>query len=467
MLRDPNVLLSLGLLLPLACGDAADPSAEATDAATGTTGEGTTEASDDADTTAAAEDPLYTYWRDAKPVIDDRCGGCHRPGDIAPFSLRTYDEVRAVAAALPASLQSGTMPPWPPADGCQDYQHSRALSPEQAELLLAWLDEGALEGDPADAPELPPVVDEWEPTTTLQMTEPYVPTVEPDEYRCFLMPWTEAAQRYITGLRVVPGNRSIVHHVIVFNAAPDAVTEFVAKDEAEPGPGYECFGGAGGPASWVGSWVPGTSNDMLPEGTGIAVEPGSMMIMQVHYNTQSSAPASDQTRVELVLAPEVERPSLVLPFTNPGWVTGSDPMLIPAGDPAVTYAHDLPADALLLRQRLAAVGVGPGDDFLVHAMGLHMHTLGTAGSVAVVRDGGAEDCLLRIDDWDFSWQGGYTLREPLRVSPDDALRISCTWDNGAANQPVIDGQVLEPRDVQWGEGTTDEMCLGVMYVSAE
>jgi hypothetical protein len=74
--------------------------------------------------------------------------------------------------------------------------------------------------------------------------------------------------------------------------------------------------------------------------------------------------------------------------------------------------------------------------------------------------------VLRIDEWNFDWQGGYTLREPLRVGPDDTLRISCTWDNSAENQPVVDGAVLEPQDVVWGEGTTDEMCLSVMYVTA-
>jgi hypothetical protein len=121
----------------------------------------------------------------------------------------------------------------------------------------------------------------------------------------------------------------------------------------------------------------------------------------------------------------------------------------------------------VLRQILAGAEIGAGEPFIVHSAGLHMHYLGTAGSLAVARDGGGEDCMLRIDEWDFDWQGGYTLTEPLRVTPADTLRISCTWDNSAENQPVVGGAVIEPQDVQWGEGTTDEMCLGVLYVTGE
>lgn len=469
MRRDPSVLLLCSLLLPLACGDEPGTHSDATDTGTSSTSDGSpgSEDADSTGTTTAADEPLYTYWRDAKAVLDTKCGGCHRPGDIAPFSLQTYDEVKAVAAALPGSLQVGAMPPWPPADDCQEYEHSRALTPQQAELLLAWLDDGAPEGDPADAPPPEPDPDPWTPTMSLQMAEPFTPTTEPDEYRCFLVPWTEPETTYITGVRVVPGNRSIVHHVIMFNAAPDAVAEFQAMDDAEPGPGYECFGGSGGPASWVGSWAPGTTDATLPEGTGIRIEPGSMMILQLHYNTQSNEPASDQTQVELSLAAAVERPAITLPFTNFQWVTGGEPMLIPAGDPSVTHAFEVPTSNPLLRQRLSAAGIGADDGFLVHAAGLHMHTLGTSGSLGVGRNGSAEDCMLRIDEWDFGWQGGYTLREPMRVDPQDSLRISCTWDNSAENQPVVDGEVAQPRDVEWGEGTFDEMCLGVLYVSAE
>ena len=156
----------------------------------------------------------------------------------------------------------------------------------------------------------------------------------------------------------------------------------------------------------------------------------------------------------------------MLPFTNFNWVTGMEPMTIPAGDPEVTHTYDLPMSHPLLRGRLADVGIEADAPFVVHDLGLHMHYLGTSGTLSVARDGVDEECMLHIPRWDFNWQGGYQFQEPMRVYPGDSLRLSCTWDNSEANQPVIDGQVAAPHDVQWGEGTTDEMCLGVLYLTA-
>ncbi|MCA9709739.1 MAG: monooxygenase [Myxococcales bacterium] len=459
----------MGLLLPAACADqAAEPDLDAGDASTGDA------SSSGSDAAAEPEGPVatYTYWRDAKAILDAKCGGCHQPDDIAPFPLTTYEQVRAVAAVLPASLEAETMPPWPPADGCQEYAHARSLDEADKALLLTWLDEGAPEGDPADAPApepepgAEPQPEPWSPTMTVEMPEPYSPVTAPDDYRCFLVPWTQAETSYVTGYRVVPGNRSIVHHVIMFNADASVVPQLQAMDDADPGPGYACFGGTGTAASWVGSWAPGGGVAELPPDTGIRIEPGSMMVVQMHYNTLASDPAPDQTAIELTVAEQVERPALTIPFANFEWITGADPMLIPAGDPQVTHEYAFPVGNPLFRQRLSDVGVMAGEPFVVHSAGLHMHYLGTAGTLSVVRGGGGEDCLLDIEDWDFGWQGGYTLREPLRVDADDQLRISCTWDNSAGNQPTIGGEVLTPHDVEWGEGTTDEMCLGVIYVSA-
>ncbi len=468
MLRAPLRLLLAGLLLPTACGDEATAPlpADATDSGDGADST-TTDGGTDDDAAVGEPEPTFTYWRDAKAILDAKCGSCHQPDDIAPFPLQTYADVAAVAAILPSSLMAESMPPWPPGDDCRPYAHDRSLDDDALDVLLTWLDEGAPEGDPADAPPPsgePPAAP-WSPSAVVEMPEPYTPVAEPDDYRCFLVPWGETDPTYITGYQVVPGNRSVVHHVIVFNAEAEIVPELEAMDAAEPGPGYTCFGGAGVPANWVGSWVPGSDVSRLPEDTGIRIEPGSMMIVQMHYNTLSSGSAEDQTRVEFETRDQVARPGLTVPFTKLQWVTGTEPMHIPAGDPVVTHSYDLPA--LLLKQRLDNLGLGVGDSFLVHNVGLHMHYLGTAGRLSVVRDDDQEDCMLDIDRWDFGWQGGYTLRDPMRIDGGDRLRISCTWDNSADNQPVVDGDILPPQDVEWGEGTTDEMCLGVMYVTAE
>jgi len=466
MLRSRLVPTLPCLVLMTACGgsDPDDPSASEMD---GTTATETDSADSGEGSSGAAEDSPLTYWRDTKAIIDAKCGSCHRPDDIAPFSLQTHAEVAAVAAILPASIETETMPPWPPSASCRGYSHSRALDEDDRETLLAWLEDGAPEGDPEDAP--PPVDDgpsAWQSDLSLEISEPYTPTMEPDDYRCFLVPWPEAETTYITGYQVVPGNREVVHHVIMFNVDAETAPELQAMDDAEPGPGYTCFGGVGARASWIGSWVPGTEAGALPEGTGMEIEPGSMMVIQMHYNTLSSEPAADQTRVDVQTSATVQRAAAALPLLNPGWLTGSDPMLIPANEAEVTYSHDISASSPLVRLQLAQLGLEADDPFVIHAAGLHMHYLGTAGSLSVVRQSGAEDCVVDIPAWDFNWQGGYTLEQSLRVEADDTLRLSCTWDNSEGNQPVIGGEILPSKDVEWGEGTTDEMCLGVAYVSA-
>jgi hypothetical protein len=106
-----------------------------------------------------------------------------------------------------------------------------------------------------------------------------------------------------------------------------------------------------------------------------------------------------------------------------------------------------------------------GGAFDVYSAGLHMHTLGTRATASIVRAGGARECLLQIDDWNFHWQGNYGLRQPVRFNPGDKLRVECHFDNSPTNQPLVGGQPRVPADVYWGEGTGDEMCLGIFYLA--
>jgi hypothetical protein len=428
----------------------------------------------------AGEDPreaTYTWHRDVAPVIAEACAGCHVEGDIAPFALTSYAEVSALAAVLAPSIEARSMPPWPPAAGCNDYQHDRSLTEEQRATLLTWLDEGAPEGDPAEAAPLPEPDDAWVPDVTAAMPEPYVPAIEPDDYRCFLLEPGDLADldgtRYVTGFEVFPGERAVVHHVIAYIVDAEQVAAFEALDAGDPGPGYTCFGGpngmqgsgSGSGARWLGSWVPGSTPWAAPEGSGIAIDPGVRLVVQMHYNTSSSAPVADRTSLGLRLADSVEHPGMMFPLTDIGWVTGSSPMTIPAGEPAVVHSTTIERDGPLLSLLLGRLGVGASETVAISSAGLHMHTLGHKARLAVRHADASESCLLELDEYDFAWQGGYGLREAVELGPDDALELSCEWDNSAENQPVVDGVVGDPRDVAWGEGTFDEMCLGVVYVS--
>jgi hypothetical protein len=246
--------------------------------------------------------------------------------------------------------------------------------------------------------------------------------------------------------------------VIAFAIPPADVPAYQALDDADPDPGYLCYGGPGGDAMegggripWLGAWVPGGDGGEFPAGTGLKIAPGSMIAVQMHYHTYPGA-APDQSKVQLRTAPSVERQAVVMPFTNYKWVIGEQPMLIPAGEPDAT--HSFEADVTNYLPILFPDGpFAGGDSFVIHAAGLHMHTLGTSARLSVVRD--QPECLLDIPRWDFGWQGQYQVVDPVTVRPGDKVRIECHWDNSGP----------DAKDTLWGEGTGDEMCLGVMYIT--
>lgn len=412
-----------------------------------------------------------TWHKDVGPLVQRKCGGCHVEGGIAPFALQTYADAAAHRDELRASVESRHMPPWPPSDDCAQYQDDRSLSTEQVALLTGWVDAGAPEGDPADAPPAPPV-----PTTglsrvdaTLTMPVEYTPQKSPDDYRCFLIDWPYTDTRYVTGFRANPGNQAIVHHVIAYLASPSQVAAAQANDDAEEGPGYTCFGGPGlegGRVAWLGSWAPGSAGSDYPAKTGLRVAPGSKVVLQVHYNTSHAAdhdhPAPvavdvdpvdpDRTSVALKVDTSVEKVAFVQPWTNPDWVNNKT-MDIPAGKADV--AHGWAFDPTKVAASLTG-GLYKNDQPLtVHSVGLHMHTRGTSTRLEIQRRSGARECLLDIPHWDFHWQGGYSLAQPRVLNPGDSLRLECHWDNSAPGAAAAN----------WGEGTGDEMCLGIFYMT--
>jgi len=415
-----------------------------------------------------------TYYGSAKAILDANCVSCHQPGDIAPFRLDTYEAASSIHKSVIWSVETKTMPPWPPSNDCTEYQHNRSLPDEELATLRAWSDGGALEGDPSEEPA--PADDdggELRVDLTLQMTEAYVPQTSPDDYRCVLVDWPEAQNKFVTGFQVLPDRRDMVHHVIAYVASPDAAGAYRSLDEGEAGVGYSCYGGPGGSngglgssVRWLASWAPGGGARPFPEGTGIEVEPGSLLILQMHYNTLTVEPALDQSSIEFQLDTAVERPALVLPFTNIQWVLGTEPMHIPAGVADVSHETHRDLSNWALSYIASSIGLSDGDDFTVHSVGGHMHQLGTRISTWVERSDGSSECLLDIPDWDFSWQGSYELAKPVTIRPGDETWLECHWDNTEENQAIVDGEAVTPADVGWGDGTSDEMCLGVYYITA-
>lgn len=411
-----------------------------------------------------------SYYRDVKPIIDSNCVGCHTDGGIGPFVLTSYAAVKAETGKIATEVHERRMPPWPPALDCTDYHDSRALSETEISTILDWIHDGAPEGKPSDAVakiEQHQVLT-FTPDLSLEMVEPYSAQLSPDDYRCFLISWPEVTNKYVTGFNVIPGDPSVVHHVIAFTSTPEDAAAYQALDDGEAGPGYTCFSGSGLGAFdggfGLGGWAPGYSARMFPENTGVLMRPGSLIVLQVHYNTLEHSPVPDQTRIEMTLADTVLKEGFNMPFVNPFWLAGA--MHIPANqgnvarnmiaDPT-TYVEDFFPDSPLHN----------GVPLVFYSANLHMHLLGKSARTHIVRQDASTDCMLNIEDWDFHWQSDYFFDTPKVVNPGDQIYLECVWDNTVGNQPEINGVPQVPKDTWWGEGTTDEMCLGIYYVTEQ
>lgn len=414
------------------------------------------EAPPETTTGATSGDDAPTYFRDIKPIVDAKCAVCHRAGAVAPFDFTAYDQLYALREAVLNEVSQGTMPPWPPAGGCTEYLGDRSLEAAQIDLLTAWVDTGAAKGDPADeGPPLDtgPVYDLSRIDHVLAMASPYVPGPQPDDYRCFVIEWPESDTAFVTGLRFHAGEPRLVHHGIVYVAGPEHAGAIAALQADDAEPGYECFGGPAVPAGWLGVWVPGTVGGDFPADTGVRVEPGSSVVLQIHYAANPEA-LPDLTSVEVSTEPHVEHEAWIQPWMDPTWLQ-PEGLTIPAGEPEVLASAALDPVFFL----------GGGEPLTMHTVGLHMHLLGRRGRLDLVRADGTQECLLDIPRWDFAWQGAYALAAPRVLELGDRLRIECEWDNSPENQPVIDGELQAPEDTVWGEGTRDEMCLGAFYLT--
>jgi hypothetical protein len=429
--------------------------------------------SEDSTPAPVEQDSALTYYRDAKVILEKSCVGCHSEGGVAPFALDDYADVKTHAASVAAAVESGTMPPWKPDASCNSYQGDLSLAADDRETLLSWIAAGSVEGKVADYVAPGQAEDPFRADVSLMLPEPYMPLGSPDDYRCFIVPWTEQSAKFITGFNVEPDVVAQVHHVLLFRADPQALAAFQAMDDNDPGPGYTCFGGpvvggaqAGAMPMNLGGWVPGARGNSFPKDVGIRIEPGSAIVVQMHYNTSHSTPSADQSGFSFSLADSVKRPALSRLITDPRWLEPGG-MVIPAGEASVHHRAELDLGRFLQFLGASEIGLAAGDPYVIHRVTMHMHELGTRGRVALAR-AGEESCLLDIPEWDFHWQGAYTLAQPVAAQANDKLVLECWWDNSPANQAGHHGgEAHEPIDVEWGEGTRDEMCLTGVLVTAE
>ncbi|MFD1370287.1 monooxygenase [Actinoplanes sichuanensis] len=332
----------------------------------------------------------------------------------------------------------------------------------------------------------------------LRMAQAYTPTPPEgggtDEYRCQIIDPQLSKAAFLTGTQFIPENVAIAHHAIVYAIPPGGAAETREQDTKTPGLGWQCFGGTGvkgaeveeGEAAWVDTWAPGATETLLNQDAGFKLEPGSLLVLQIHYNllaTDGKPAGPDRSAVRLRLTDgtpktrELETLSVDAPTDLPCAADESGPLCDRAASVAdVTKRFGDDVGGMGDRQ-VEECGRGtpkPGPvqtcdheveaPMTVYAGFAHMHMLGRALKVELNPGTPKAEVLLDVPQFDFDDQRLTPLAKPKEIGPGDVLRVTCTHDAGLRKQ-VPQLKKLPPRYVVWGDGTSDEMCIGIMTVS--
>jgi hypothetical protein len=400
---------------------------------------------------AAPTAGVPTFTKDVAPILYKNCVGCHRPGEIAPMSLLTYEEARPWAKAIRDEVSDGTMPPWHADAPHGTFLNERHLSDAEKDTIRKWANGGSPKGDPRDMPPPPAFADGWSvgtPDVVLEMAEPYsLPAEGTIQYEYFYIPTNFTEPKWVRSIEVRPGNREVVHHVLVYyRAAPDMERANVFRPNRETArmppertPGIRNSPPKQGlpPRRLLATYAPGTAFQVAPQGTAFRLEAGGIIELQMHYTTKGET-TTDRTKVGLIFAKESGLTEL-----RPGqFINGT--FTLPAG------AADVSVDAdVEFLQDATVWGVFP-----------HTHLRGKKWEYKMTLPDGTTKTILSVPNYDFNWQTYYMFKEPLKV-PKGAKIVATAWyDNSAANKANPDPK----SDVKWGDQTWEEMqYTGILF----
>ncbi len=357
-----------------------------------------------------------TFTKDVAPIFFKSCAECHRAGEIAPFSVLSYKDVRPWAKSIREKVASREMPPWHADPNHGEWLNDRRLTQAEIETIVAWVDGGAKEGDPKDLPPAPKFTDGWaigQPDETFSIPEQSVPATGVVPYKYLVVPTNLKEDRWVTAAEIRSTGRSVVHHVIVF-----------VQDPNKP---------ASADGNLLAGVAPGEQPARYRPGLAKKIPAGARLIFQMHYTPNGEA-TKDVTTIGLKYAKEppqhqvLTRPVLNMSFT------------IPAGDPnyEVKSSYTFKEDARL-------VSLMP-----------HMHLRGKDFEIKAIFPDGTSKILLKVPRYDFSWQTYYVPKEPVAVPKGTKIECLAHFDNSPGNKYNPD----PTKDVKWGDQTWEEMMIG-------
>jgi hypothetical protein len=388
---------------------------------------------------SAIAQPVY---KDVAPIFIKKCTSCHHTDMHAP-SFITYTQVSSYATSIKSEVEAGDMPPWLPDTTYTRFTHERVLTTAEKAAIIAWVDGGALAGDTTLAPPVPHY-GKYQIAAPADL-EVQIPTftsnaTNKDVYNCFYVKTNLTEDRYIKAFEIVAGNAAIVHHVLVgVDTLGDGTNDLSGGCYSMPGDFL--FGG----------YAPGTEATFFPSlaplKAGVFLKAGSQISFQIHY-PEGSGGQKDSTKIRLYFYPKAE--------------TGIRRVY------AKTLLQNwiLPITANTVKTFSATSYVGMGTmvfsgeyDASILSCFPHAHTLCTVMkdyAIPGLFATGDTIPLIRINDWDFNWQGFSTFRKLVKVPKNFQLKTEHTYDN-TTNNPNNPNN--PPVDVNAGPATSDEMLF--------
>jgi peroxiredoxin len=365
-----------------------------------------------------------SYATQVAPVLESKCFGCHSPGNIGSFAMTNYARVKAMSDMIQETVLARRMPPWQPDRHHGKFANGTMLTLDEARTLLRWVGQGAQRGEGEDL--LEKAVAEhvaWplgEPDAVIALPKvEEIPTTGVFDYRHIKVKVPFEEDVWVKGVVARPGNRRVVHHIIVRVRAPGQ------KDDDQED-------------AFLIGWAPGGADMFFPEGTGKRIKKGSTLDFEMHY-TASGKPETDQSSIGLYLSKEAPR----MAFKTRGAYKMD--LEIAANDPLS------PAHATYVFK----------NDALLYDLSPHMHLRGAWMKFEAFYPNGKRETLLNVPDYDFNWQHNYRLKEPKKMPAGTWILCTGAFNNSKTNPYNPDPNVT----VNWGDQSFDEMFIGFMGIA--
>ena len=383
------------------------------------------------------ENNEITYNKEIEPIVRANCNGCHRPNDIAPFSLLNYNDVARRGSMIEFVTRKKYMPIWKGEKGYGQFTNEHTLSDHEIKLIGQWVKSDMKEGKKEDLLPQPKLANgEWKlgkPDLILEM-EPYnLPASGEDQYRVFVMKGKIPKGKTIRAVDFKPGDPAVVHHSTIFIDYTGKLSKY---DKADPKPGYDAFEQGGtmefGSAVPICGWAPGVGPYSYPDDVGFYVENNAQLAFENHYHLSGKA-TTDKSYIGIYYADK--------PVTK--YITGS---IIGSQQLQITAQES---------NFKKSIWVYVPNDIELYDLTPHMHYIGKSVTINVQFPDGSIKNLLKLNDWDLRWQSVYTLRELTYIPKGSIIKADFTYDNSDdnANNPFYPAQ-----EMYWGWGSSDEMC---------